>query len=200
MGNKKKIKHESSNWEKRYKTLLETANDGIILINKKGEIIEFNRKAEEILGYSADEVIGRNIDFMAPPELLKVQRKGLKRVLKEGKPYSPGWLRETAWIRKSGDLVPLEISQFVIDTKKEEMILGAIIRDITERKRAGDALKESEEQYRSLVQTADDAIISTDGQGNIVFWNRAAEGVFGYTTDEAIGKSFTIIMPKRVWK
>ena len=197
---KNKKKYEDSDWEKRYKTLLDAANDGIILINKKSEIVEFSRKAEEILGYSADEVIGRKVDFMAPPELLKAQHKGLKRVLKEGKPYSPGWLRETAWIRKSGDLVPLEISQFVIDTKEEGMILGALIRDITERKRAEEALKESEEQYRSLVQTADDAIISTDGQGNIVFWNKAAEIIFGYSADEIVGKSFTIIMPRRDWK
>lgn len=200
VGGKRAMKDEGSDWEKRYKTLLEFANDGIIMINKKGEIIEFSRKAEEILGYSADEVIGRKVDFMAPPEVRKAQREGFKRVLKEGKPYSPRWIREIAWIRKSGDQVPLEISQFVIDTKEKEMMLGAFIRDITERKRTEEALKESEERYRSVVQTASDAIISADEQGNIVFWNKAAEIIFGYSADEIVGKSFTIIMPRRDWK
>jgi len=69
-----------------------------------------------------------------------------------------------------------------------------------ERKKVKEALKESEERYRSLMQTASDAIISFDSQGKIVFWNKAAEGIFGYSTDEVINKPFTIIVPKIFWK
>ena len=195
---KSKKKYEGLDWEKRYKTLLEFANDGIILINKKGEIIEFSRKAEEIMGYSADEVIGRRVEFLAPPEVIESQRKGFKRVIKEGRTYIPGGLQEIEWVGKKGNRIPLEISQFVIDTKEEGIILGAFIRDITERKQAEEALKESEGRYRTVVQTASDAIISTDEKGRIIFWNRAAESIFGYSADEAIGKSFTIILPEQL--
>lgn len=197
---KSRMRDNSRDWEKRYKTLLERANDGIIVLNKRGEIIEFNRKAEEILGYSADEIVGKHIDMLASPEMLEVQRKGFKRVIREGRPYTPGGLRETEWVRKNGTRVPLEISQFVIDTKGEEAVLGAFFRDITERKKIEEALKESEERYRSVVQTASDAIISFDSQGKIVFWNKAAEDIFGYSADESVNKPFTIIVPKRIWK
>ncbi len=194
------INNKGTDWEKTYKTLLESANDGIIIINKRGEVVEFNRKAEEILYYSASEIVGKSIEIIGHPELLEIQRKGFKRVLKNGKTYGPGGLRETEWVRKDGARIPLEISQFTLDTEGEGMLLGAFFRDITERKRAEEELKESEERYRSVGQTVSDAIIAADGEGKIIFWNKAASNIFGYSVDEIIGKSITILMSKRYWK
>jgi PAS domain S-box-containing protein len=70
----------------------------------------------------------------------------------------------------------------------------ALGHDITERVRAEQALRESEERFRSVVETASDAIISTDSRGNIVSWNRAAGTIFGYTTDEIVGRPLTCIV------
>jgi PAS domain S-box-containing protein len=194
------INDKGTDWEKTYKTLLESANDGIIIINKKGEIIEFNPKAEKILGYTAEEIVGKSIEDLSPPEMLEAQRNGFKRVLKNGKTYGPGGIRETEWIGKDGGRISLEISQFTLGTEVEGMFMGAFIRDITDRKRFEEELKESEERYRSVGQTASDAIISTDGEGKIVFWNKAAEDIFGYSADEIVGRHLTILIPKRYWK
>jgi len=66
-----------------------------------------------------------------------------------------------------------------------------------ERKQSEEALRESEERFRSVAQTASDAIISSDSKGNIISWNQGAETIFGYTVDEAISKSLTLIIPER---
>jgi PAS domain S-box-containing protein len=185
---------------KTYMPLLEFANDGIIIFNMIGKIIEFNGKAERILGYTAEEMLGKSIEDLAPPEILAAQRKGFQRVVNNGKPYGPGGIRETEWIGKDGGRIPMEISQFTLDTEVEGVCMGAFIRDITERKRVEVELKESEERFRSVGQTASDAIISTDEEGKIIFWNNAAEDIFGYSVDEIVGRPLTILIPERYWK
>ncbi|HLB69737.1 MAG TPA: PAS domain S-box protein [Candidatus Methanoperedens sp.] len=77
-------------------------------------------------------------------------------------------------------------------------VLVSVI-DSTERKRAEEALRESEIKFRSITQAATDAIISADSGDNIISWNKGAQTVFGYTEEEALGKPLTIIMPERYW-
>ena len=80
--------------------------------------------------------------------------------------------------------------------------LGTIIilEDITEKKQAEDALRLSEERFRSVAQTASDAIITIDSRGEIVFWNHAAQSMFAYSADEAMGRPLTFLMPEKFRK
>jgi PAS domain S-box-containing protein len=73
-----------------------------------------------------------------------------------------------------------------------------VIRDITDRKRAEEELRESEERYRIIAETASDVIITLDGQSTVVFVNPAAEKIFGYRPEELIGKDITVIIPERL--
>ena len=82
-----------------------------------------------------------------------------------------------------------------VDAQPVEIL--AIARDITERKRSEEALRESEERFRSVAQSANDAIISANSSGNIIFWNKAAQEMFGYTGEEVLGQPLTILMPER---
>jgi PAS domain S-box-containing protein len=75
--------------------------------------------------------------------------------------------------------------------------VGVQLGRVLERKEAEDALRNSEMRFRSVAQSANDAIVTADGSGTIVSWNRGAAAIFGYTEEEAVGKSLTILMPER---
>ncbi len=80
---------------------------------------------------------------------------------------------------------------------EEDGVIISTWRDVTERARAEEALRESEERIRAVVETANDAIITVDSQGDVVAWNNGAQGMFGYSVDEITGQSLLLIMPER---
>src|SRR5207247_2104419 len=75
--------------------------------------------------------------------------------------------------------------------------ISVMIRDITERKQAEEALRDSELRLRSVTKTANDAIVSADSRGVLIAWNKGAHSIFGYTPDEVIGQPLTMLMPER---
>ena len=81
--------------------------------------------------------------------------------------------------------------------KSGNKYLVGVIRDITSRKQVEEALRQSEKRFRSFAQTANDAIITSDSSGRIIFWNNRAERMFGYTPQEVLGQSINIIIPER---
>ncbi len=125
-----------------------------------------------------------------------MHEEGMKRVKNGGKKNVIGHVVELFGIRKNGDEFPLELSLSSWETP-EGMFFGGIIRDICERKKHEQILKINESRFRSITESAHDAIISANSEGNIVSWNHAAEKIFGYTIDEVLGKPLTIIIPKR---
>jgi len=200
LGEISKMKDKSLDWEKRYKTLLEHANDGVIMINKMGKVVEFNRKAEKILGYKENEIIGSSVEILAPPEQLEIQRRGFKRVIKEGRPYSPRGIRENEWVRKDGTRVLLEISMFIMEAEEEELLMGAFFRDISARKQVEEALQREKEFSKMIIETADVLIVTLDLEGKITLFNKKAEEVTGYTRSEVMGKDFIKVLIQERYK
>ena len=112
------------------------------------------------------------------------------------KGYVKHW--ETEWFRKDGSLCPVEINiTFLKDREGNFYRAVAGIRDISDRKEAEESLRESEEQLRSLVQSASDAILTINPCGGIKSWNSGAHAIFGYTPEEIIGTSFSCLVPER---
>ena len=191
---RKQAEEEVRNSEERLGVLFELAPDGIYLNDLRGNFVDGNKAAEELIGYKKEELVGHSflkLKLLPLDQIPKAVALLARNVL--GRPTGPD---ELTLNRKDGGQVPVEIRTFPVKIKGQTLVLG-IARDVTERKLAEESLQESEERFRSVAQTAGDAIITVDSRGNIVFWNQAAEIMFGYSVDEAAGKPLTFIMSER---
>ncbi len=183
--------------EARFRSVVETAVDAIITVNSTGAIIDWNQAAEKIYGYTVAEIIGIPAQILIPQRIHALDSKQMRDAVEQGKEHLVYNRREGIGIRKDGSEFPTEVSQSVWKSGNEVFATG-IVRDITERKNAEKVLLEREERLRSIVETAVDAIITTDSHGTIVFWNNAAENIFGYAEQEIVGKNAIMLLPERL--
>jgi len=180
--------------EARWQAILDTARDAIIGIDTAGRITLFNRGAEAVFGYAPAEVIGRNVTLLMPAPYREQHDGYLESYRETGVPKAIGRVREVQGRRKSGDVFPIELS--VSEARDgDDVIYSAIIRDVTDRKRAEDALAESEARHRAVLDTALLAIIGIDEEGHVLSLNPAAQRLFGYAAEEVIGQNVTMLMP-----
>jgi len=180
--------------EERYRDLVEKADIAIMIDDREGNFKYFNKKFAELFGYSEKGMKRQSIQTLIHPEDARWVMEFHKARLHGGNTPSR---YEFRGVKKDGSTIYLEVD--VVELKEGKSIIGtrSYIWDITGRKMAEKALRESEERFRSVVVNSSDAIISVNAQGNIVFWNPAAKNVFGYSAEEAIGKPYEIILPKQ---
>lgn len=178
---KEKIKEA----EERYRAVVETARDVIVTIDENGTILSINRSVERVFGYRVAEVLGELVTTLIP----KRRRFAFKAALNK---YSDTYEKdvncgalELTGRTKAGEEIPLELSlgEFV---KNGRRFLTGIARDISERKRAEQELRKSEERYREIVENAHDIIYSHDLEGNYTSINKAGQQITGYTREEVL--------------
>jgi len=119
--------------ERRFRSVVETASDAIISIDSRGNIVFWNRAAENIFGYSSDEAIGKSVTFIMPERFRKDHRMGMNRMTSTRKSKIIGKTVEVVGLNKDGSEFPIELSLATWEAE-EEMFFTAIIRDITQRK------------------------------------------------------------------
>jgi two-component system sensor kinase FixL len=174
-----------------YRAVIETAVDAIVVIDHDGAIRSVNQAAERLFGYAAGDLIGHNVRRLMPAPYAAEHDGYLANYLSTGNKRVIGIGREVAGQRQDGSVFPMELSVGEARDGGKPIFVG-IIRDITRRKAAELALRESEHQSRSLaaiVESSDDAIIGNTLEGVVTSWNKAAERIFGYTAEEMIGQS-----------
>ncbi len=174
--------------EEKYKNLIEQASDAIVVYSIDGKIHEFNTILCSISGYTHDEISQLHLQDILVGKLIESPEK-----------YEAMTKGETVTLnrqfrRKNGELVEMEIRAKAISDNK----FLAFARDITERKKAEQALKESSAVQKLIMNSALDAIICINTEGQITVWNPVAEKTFGWSESEVIGRPLTeTIIPAR---
>lgn len=168
--------------------VVESSDDAIVSKDLNGIITSWNRAAERIFGYSAAEAIGQSIRMIIPADRQSEEDMVL-RTIRAGEAVAHF---ETIRRRKDGTLIPISLTVSPIRDESGRVIgASKIARDISERVNAAMAAS----RLAAIVESSDDAIVSKDLNGIITSWNRAAERLFGYTADEAIGRSVRMLIP-----
>lgn len=176
--------------EERLKTVFENADDHIAYIGLDDRIIDVNHKFEDIFGHKRDDVIGKRFyEFNTlSPEDWQRSLEYTRGVIEDDPGQSPALEFEA--IDKDGRKVYLEVNPRSVVKDGEIVGFLSITRDITERRRAEQALRESEEKFKTIFENANDHIVYIDVDGTVIDINQAFEDILGYKREEVIGKKF----------
>ncbi|GEM_PF-423399 len=173
--------------ENRFRTLAETASDAIITIDEHSHMVFVNPAAEAIFGYTQAEMLNASLTLLMPENLRQQHKESFKRYHQTGNRHLD-WRRvELPGLHKDGREIPLELS-FGEFTRDQKQFITGIARDITERKRAEDALRDSEAKFRSVAETSPCAIAIAENN-LFVYVNPALETITGYSSEELLNRN-----------
>ncbi|MBI2818251.1 MAG: PAS domain S-box protein [Acidobacteria bacterium] len=181
--------HQSDSLTALLASIVNSSDDAIIGKTPDGVITSWNRAAERMYGYTAEEVIGKPISILISPDRPKEMEEILARIRSGGRVEHYLSVR----VRKDGETIPVSVTVSPMHNSNGDLIgASSIARDITDRQRA----MESDSHLAllaSIVNSSDDAIIGKTLEGIITSWNRAAEEMYGYTADEVVGKPISTL-------
>ena len=162
--------------------IFETSQDLVLVIDPRGILVQVSPSAETILGFTPDEMIGHNASEFLDPDDLDISREEM-RLARRGQPAKH---TDSRYVHKDGRIVTLSWMGTWSEPVRRYFFVG---RDMTESRRAQEALRESEQLARGIVDIALDAFYQIDERGSILSWNGQAEKIFGWPRQEALGKN-----------
>jgi two-component system sensor histidine kinase/response regulator len=168
--------------------LIQSSVDGIVAVDEKGNVLLFSKGAERLWGYTREEVVRRiHIEELYPPGLAR----DVNMRLAEPGPNGPGRLvdYETEILNKQGKRVPVRISGSLFQDEGSLVRSVGYFHDMTREKQIMDQLVESEEKYRSILETIEDGYCEIDLEGNLTFFNKSFCRILGYSEDELMGRN-----------
>jgi len=177
----------------RYRAIVQAAQDAIILGDQEGNILSWNEAAQNMFGYTAEEIVGKALTLLMPHRYHHAHQQGLERVRSTGEMRVVGKTVELHGLRKGGEEFPIELS-LSRSVETAEVFYCGIIRDISERKLAEQSLKDSLERFRKIFATSNDAIFVVDPhKGRILNVNPMACTMFEYSHEELLSMPFSAI-------
>ncbi len=171
--------------EEKYRALVETTNTGFLTLDAQGKVLDANPEYVRLSGHGKlEEILGHSFLKWTAPYDSERNAAELRKCVEQG------FIRnlEIDYVNRKGQITPVEINATVVGKGDSARILS-LCRDITVRKQAETALRENEKKLRAITDSAKDAVILINDEGNISFWNPAAEAIFGYSAAEVFGKN-----------
>ena len=183
--NRKKAEEQFLLQKAYFQQLFESAPEAIVLLTADEHIIQVNQEFTRLFGYSQEDTVGRELNDLIVPHTHKQEGLTLSRRVAQGSIISTESIRQ----RKDGTLVDVSILGRPVRVEGGQIALYAIYREITDRKRAEEALRKSESSFRGLFNSVSDAIYIQDREGRFVDVNQGAVNMYGFPREYLVGKN-----------
>jgi len=173
---------EEQQYRRRYQNLFHHASDGLVIIDRRGRVVDINRKFQQLTGYTAEEAMRLNYLDLVSPEDKKKAKEFFRNYLR-----NPASQREHFQIlTKDKDIKHVLVGVDLLSGDEGQALLS--IQDVTEEKYLQHQLQRTKEFFENLINSSVDAILASDMKGNILIFNQGAEKITGYKAQEVVGK------------
>lgn len=181
--------------EELFRALFEEAPVAYHEIDTRGVVLRVNRAECALLGIETSEMLGKPIWKFVAPEEQEASREAIRQKISGETPLVPF---QRPYLRRDGACLTLEIHDNLIRDRKGTMVgIRSALLDVTERRRAEEALRASQDRLAGILQLCEEAVISVDETQRIRLFNRGAEKIFGYASGEVLGQPLDMLLPAR---
>ena len=187
-----RVEGDLSASEERFRTVVGTTPDVVVLADRNGTILLWNQAAAQLFGYTEGEVIGQPLTLLMPHRYREAHQAGIARLGTTGEIRIMGRTVELHGLRKDGTEFPLELS-IGIGKTPEGVFYSGIIRDITRRKQAEEAQRQAEARYQSVVENAVEGIFQTTPDGRFLMANPSLAQMLRYDSPDMLVSTITDI-------
>jgi PAS domain S-box-containing protein len=183
-----KVLRDAKLVESKFRDLLESTPDAIVMVNVTGRVVLINSQAENVFGYRRAEMMGQPVEMLLPQRFHAAHHGHRGQFFAQPRTRTMGAGLELYGLRKNREEFPVGISFSTLSTEEGPMVMSAV-RDLTDRKKA-------EQKFRSLLESAPDAMVIIGHDGKIELVNSQTEKLFGYQREELLGQLVEILVPE----